>query len=336
MQARWGTVDLLDILAEADHHVGLVRLLPVGRHPGGDPGRACCASGCCWCCSRWAPTPGSSTVAGGDHGHSEAALRHVRRLHVTRDNLRRAIATLVNATLAARDPALWGTARACASDSKKFGSWESNLMTEWHARYRGPGVMIYWHVETGRLCVYSQLKLLVLRGRRDDGGPAAPRHRRAEIEANYVDTHGASASGSPSPTCSATAAAPAEEHRRRAALPARCRPRRVDCRHLTTVLTRPIRWELIAQQYDQMVKYATALRLRHRRGRADPAPLHPPRPAAPHLRRPRRARPRGQVASSSPATCARKRCAARSTTGCRWSRTGTPPTTPCSTARTAS
>ncbi len=27
------------------------------------------------------------------------------------------------------------------------------------------------------------------------------------------------------------------------------------------MLTRPIRWELIAQQYDQMVKYATALRL---------------------------------------------------------------------------
>jgi hypothetical protein len=32
------------------------------------------------------------------------------------------------------------------------------------------------------------------------------------------------------------------------------------------VLTRPIRWELIAQQYDQMVKYATALRL----GTAEP------------------------------------------------------------------
>jgi len=32
--------------------------------------------------------------------------------------------------------------------------------------------------------------------------------------------------------------------------------------HLSTVLTRPIRWELIAQQYDQMVKYATALKLR--------------------------------------------------------------------------
>ncbi len=34
-------------------------------------------------------------------------------------------------------------------------------------------------------------------------------------------------------------------------------------RHATLgpVLTRPLRWELIAQQYDQMIRYATALRL---------------------------------------------------------------------------
>ena len=31
-------------------------------------------------------------------------------------------------------------------------------MTEFHARYGGYGVMIYWHVEQGRLCIYSQLK----------------------------------------------------------------------------------------------------------------------------------------------------------------------------------
>jgi TnpA family transposase len=31
-------------------------------------------------------------------------------------------------------------------------------MTEWHKRYRGPGVMIYWHVGKKSLCVYSQLK----------------------------------------------------------------------------------------------------------------------------------------------------------------------------------
>ena len=32
--------------------------------------------------------------------------------------------------------------------------------------------------------------------------------------------------------------------------------------NLQLVLTRPINWELIRQQYDQMIKYATALRLR--------------------------------------------------------------------------
>jgi len=65
---------------------------------------------------------------------------------------------VVNATLEVRDPQWWGEATSTASDSKRFACWDSNLMTEFHARYGGYGVMIYWHVERGRLCVYSQLK----------------------------------------------------------------------------------------------------------------------------------------------------------------------------------
>ena len=57
-----------------------------------------------------------------------------------------------------RDPAWWGNGTACASDAKKFGSWSSNLRTEYHVRYGGHGVMIYWHVEKRSVCVYSQLK----------------------------------------------------------------------------------------------------------------------------------------------------------------------------------
>lgn len=30
-------------------------------------------------------------------------------------------------------------------------------MTEWHQRYRGPGVMIHWHVERKSVCIYSQI-----------------------------------------------------------------------------------------------------------------------------------------------------------------------------------
>ena len=75
-------------------------------------------------------------------------------------------------------PEIWGEGTtACASDSKKFGAWDQNLMTEWHVRYGGRGVMIYWHVEKKSACIYSQLKtLLLLGGRRDDRGGAAPLH----------------------------------------------------------------------------------------------------------------------------------------------------------------
>ena len=98
-------------------------------------------------------------MATGEHGESEAALRHVRRHYITRDNLRRAIARRRQRDLRrARRGRGGATGTACASDSKKFGSWESNLMTEWHSRYGGPGVMIYWHVERDSVCIYSQLK----------------------------------------------------------------------------------------------------------------------------------------------------------------------------------
>ncbi len=198
-------------------------------------------------------------VSTGEHGETEATLRHARRLYVTRDALRRAITKLVNATFAARDRGWWGEGTACASDSKKFGSWQSNLLTEYHIRYGGPGVMIYWHVERKSLCIYSQLQTCsasevaamiegVLRHCTD-----------LAIDRNYVDTHGA--------TIVAFAFA--------YLLGFRLLPRLKDigAQRLNRpdeetvyargadVCTRPIRWELIAQQYDQLIKYATALRL---------------------------------------------------------------------------
>jgi hypothetical protein len=89
----------------------------------------------------------------------------------------------------------WGRGAACASDSKKFRSWSSNFMTEYHARYGGNDVMIYWHVERKNVCIYSQLKSC------SSSEVAAMiegllRHcTDAEIESNYVDTHGASVVG---------------------------------------------------------------------------------------------------------------------------------------------
>ena len=71
---------------------------------------------------------------------SPSDLLYVRRRFVRKDALRGAIARVVNAIFAARLPEIWGEGTtACASDSKKFGAWDQNLMTEWHVRYGGRG-----------------------------------------------------------------------------------------------------------------------------------------------------------------------------------------------------
>lgn len=193
---------------------------------------------------------------------TEAALRRIRRLFINRDNLRAAIRRLVNETFAVRDTALWGEGTACASDSKKFGSWSSNLMTEWHQRYGGPGVMIYWHVERRSVCIYSQVTTCsasevaaMIEG--------LMRHlTSADIDRQYVDTHGASVVGFAFSYLLDFRLLPRLKNIGSARLYRPGVGEDDTWPQLTPVLsTKTIDWDLIAQQYDQMVKYATALRL---------------------------------------------------------------------------
>jgi TnpA family transposase len=161
-----------------------------------------------------------------------------------------------------RLPHIWGEATtACASDSKKFGSWDQNLMTEWHVRYGGKGIMIYWHVEKHAACIYSQLKTC------SSSEVAAMiegllRHdTETEVEKNYVDSHGQSEVAFAFCRLLGFQLLPrlkaiyAQKLYRAEAGQPEAYP------NLQAVLTRPIDWQLIQQQYDQMIKYATALRL---------------------------------------------------------------------------
>jgi len=198
----------------------------------------------------------------GEHGVGEAELRHVRATFVTRENLRSAVTTVVNATLEARDPEWWGEATSTASDSKRFASWDSNLMTEFHARYGGYGVMIYWHVERGRLCVYSQLKscsssevAAMIEGLLRHGTDAG-------IEANYTDTHGASLVGFAFTELLGFKLLPRLKNIGAIQLYGPGASQAAWPRLEKILKKRPIDWDLIARNYDQMVKYATALRLR--------------------------------------------------------------------------
>ncbi len=86
---------------------------------------------------------GLKRVSGNRHGISYKELLHVRRRYVHKAALRNAIGQVANAIFSIRNADVWGEgSTSCASDSKKFGSWDQNLMTEWHIRYGGRGVMI--------------------------------------------------------------------------------------------------------------------------------------------------------------------------------------------------
>lgn len=257
--ARWGTLDLLDVLKDSDFLTDFTtEFTSVATREVID--RDTLQRRLLLCLFALGTNMGLKAIADtGEHGQTEAALRHVRRHFITRDNLRAAVARLVNATFEARDPAWWGTGTACASDSKKFGSWESNLMTQWHQRYGGPGVMIYWHVERRSTCIYSQLKNC------SSSEVAAMiegllRHcTEVPVDTNYVDTHGASVVGFAFTELLGFRLLPRLKNIGSIRL---YRPDNIQVYgQLTEVWTRPIRWELIAQQYDQMIKYATALRL---------------------------------------------------------------------------
>jgi hypothetical protein len=102
---------------------------------------------------------GLKRMASSDAGVSYPELLYVRRRFLQKDALREAIRRVVNATLAARLPEIWGEmTTACASDATHYGVWDQNLMTEYHARYRKAGVTIYWHTDKRAACISSQLK----------------------------------------------------------------------------------------------------------------------------------------------------------------------------------
>ncbi len=205
---------------------------------------------------------GLKRMCSGSTTHRYADLLYVRRRYSTKDQLRAAIAKVCNAIFATRQSDLWGEATtACASDSKQFGAWDQNLMTEWHARYGGRGVMIYYHVERNAVCIYSQLKAC------SSSEVAAMiegvlRHdTEMEVEQNYVDTHGQSEVGFAFCHLLGFHLLPRLKNLKKQRL---YRPTVGDpgaYSNLQAILARSINWEVIVQQYDELITFATALRL---------------------------------------------------------------------------
>jgi TnpA family transposase len=259
--SRWPATGLLDVLKEADLRVDFTKLFQSSRQRETlDPDTI--QKRLLLCLFALGTNAGLKRIAASGQEASYKELLHIRHSFIEKNTLREAISQVANATLAVRLPQIWGEGTtSCASDSKKLGAWDQNLMTEWHVRYGGRGVMIYWHVEGQSVCIYSQLK------RCSSSEVAAMiegvlRHKTdVDIQKSYTDSHGQSEVGfafcyllgfSLMPRLKGIAS-------QKLYLPEKGSG--VLYPNIDPILTRSINWELIRQQYDEMVKYTTALKL---------------------------------------------------------------------------
>jgi len=257
---RYGMLDLLDVFVEADRLASFTKYF---THSGTKEVR-----------SRQQLRPliildlfaeGTNTgvrrVSCANHQYSYDELLYVRKNYFSIEALRNANGAVVNQILALRNPRLWGEGQACASDGKRFESWSQNLMTEWRSRYKGYGVLVYWHVETNAVCIYSQLRSF------SQSEVAAMiegliRHdTEMRVEKNFVDSHGQSEVAFA--FCHLLGGIRLMPRLKRIKYERLYLPdggMSADFANLAGVLTRPIRWHLIEQQYDEMVKHAVALK----------------------------------------------------------------------------
>ena len=257
---RHGMIDLLEVFAEADRLVDFTKFF---THSGTKEIR-----------SRDLLRPliilalfgegtnlGVKRVARANEKYSYEELYYVRKTYFTIEALRNAIACVVNKILELRNPHIWGEATSCASDGKHFQSWQQNLQAEFRTRYKGYGVMVYWHVETNAVCIYSKLKTY------SSSEVAAMiegliRHdTQMRVEKNFVDSHGQS-------EVAFAFCRLLDEFRLMPRLK-RIKYERLylpdngiatNFPNLNGVLTRPIRWDLVEPQYDEMVKAGVALK----------------------------------------------------------------------------
>jgi TnpA family transposase len=259
--ATWPMTSLLDMVKETDLRLGFTDALksPTSYET---LDRSILRPRLLLCLHGLGTNAGLQRMAGLESGMTDKDLAYVRRRYLSTDALRRAIAIVTDGTLRARHPAIWGDGTtACASDSKHFGAWDQNLTSQWHVRYGGRGVMIYWHVERKSLCIHSQLKSPSSSEVASMIEGVVHHCTEMEVDRQYVDSHGQSTVAFAFCRLLGFQLMPRLKaiNVQKLYRPDAGQPDAY--KNLQLVLTKPIDWDIVRQQYDQMAKYVTAVRL---------------------------------------------------------------------------
>ena len=207
---------------------------------------------------------GLKAIAAGPHKVSYKELLYIRQRFIHKTALQDATRRIADATYRIRNAEIWGDAStSCASDSTQLASWDQNLMTEWHQRYGGRGVMIYWHVDKRATCVHSQLKQVSSSEVASMIEGALHHGTDLDIDRQFVDTHGQSVVGFAFCYLLGLDLMPRLKGIASQKLARADKQSDHTFANIEPICTtKPVDWDLIARHYDEMIRLASALKLR--------------------------------------------------------------------------
>lgn len=159
-----------------------------------------------------------------------------------------------------RNPKIWKSiSTAFAADSKQFGCYVQNLMSQWSPRHHNNGVMIYWHVNDQYICVYSQLKTCTSSEVASMLQGVISQETDVDIEYQCVDSNGKSELGFALSYLQKFDLLPRYKSigNQTIYLPSD----NFQVRNINEITTRSINWQLIEEQYIEMIKYTVALKI---------------------------------------------------------------------------
>ncbi len=185
-------------------------------------------------------------------------LLYFRKRYMYPDALRNSTIALTNKIFEIRNPDIWGNSRACACDGKQFTSYEQNLMASSNPHYPKKGIMVYWHVDKNSTCIYSQLKhtnssevVSMIEG-------LIKHETEMKIEVSHTDSRGQSEVAFAFCHFLGIDLMPRFSKIKYKKLYIPYKNKEIHP-NLKSVIERPVNWKLIESQYDEMVKHVIAI-----------------------------------------------------------------------------
>jgi TnpA family transposase len=257
----WPNVAMIDILKEVDFRVGFSKnFTSLGAHRAMSPEKL--QKRLLLCLYGLGSNLGLKRMSTSHTGESYGDLRYVKSRYISANNLRSATKDIVNAILTLRDPRIWGEASVgCACDSKRFNVWEQNIFAGWHGRYRSHGLMVYTHIDTQSTPIFMQ----VTRPGDSEVGAMLAGCLNHDTDMNmneiFTDTHGQSCIGFAFSHLLKFDLMPRIKgiNKQKLYIPSKGLKEKLP--HLSPILSsESIHWSKIKNNYEQIVKYAAALK----------------------------------------------------------------------------